>query len=157
MEKSIYFYFIQADDMVSYNRKIKKMPISNRRIKMSAIIAAVLFSIITILNILLILGLPLGEFTMGGQNKVLPEKLRIVAVFTLLIQIFAIIIVLQAGGYLTQWFSIRTTKILCFAYAVFLLINTFMNLISYSKKEKYTMTPLSLVSAICFLLTAIKM
>lgn len=61
---------------------------------MSAIIAAVLFSIITGLNILLILGLPLGEFTMGGQNKVLPGKLRIVASFSLLMQIFAIIIVL---------------------------------------------------------------
>lgn len=123
---------------------------------MSAIIAAVLFSIITVLNILLILGLPLGEFTMGGQYKVLPGKFRIAAVFSLLIQIFAIIIILQAGGYLAQWFSIRTTKILCFAYTVFLLINTFMNLISYSKKEKYTMTPLSLISAICFFLTAIR-
>ncbi len=43
---------------------------------MVAIIGACLFSIVIILSILLICGLPLGELTMGGQYKVIPEKLR---------------------------------------------------------------------------------
>ena len=44
-------------------------------------IAGVILGIITggtvIFQILLALGLPLGEYAYGGQNKVLPKKLRI--------------------------------------------------------------------------------
>ena len=36
-------------------------------------------------------------------------------------------------------------------------VNTIMNFISKSKKEKYVMTPLSFVAAICFWITALKM
>lgn len=124
---------------------------------MFSILAAVIFSIITILNILLILGLPLGELTMGGQNKVLPGNMKILAFFSLLGQIFAIILVLQGGGYFKLWFSYGITRTLCYIYACFLILNTIMNAISKSKKEKYIMTPLSLVASICFFVTAYKM
>ena len=45
---------------------------------MFAIIGACLFSVVIILSLLIICGLPLGELTMGGQYKVFPKKLRIV-------------------------------------------------------------------------------
>jgi len=41
--------------------------------------------------------------------------------------------------------------------AIYLSFNTIMNFISKSKKEKYVMTPLSFVAAICFWITALKM
>lgn len=72
-------------------------------------------------------------------------------------QIFAIIIVLQASGIINLWFSNNVTRIICYVYSGYLIINTFMNLISKSKKEKYIMTPLSLVSALLFFITAFKM
>jgi hypothetical protein len=72
-------------------------------------------------------------------------------------QIFAIIIVLQTGGIINLWFSNNATRIICYVYSGYLIINTFMNLISKSKKEKYIMTPLSLVSALLFFITAFKM
>ena len=124
---------------------------------MFAIIGAILFSIIVIMTLLVACGLPLGEFTMGGQNKILPNKYRIMAVFSLFIQIFAIIIILQAGQYITLWFSYNITKYICFFFAVYLTINVFMNFSSKSKKERYVMTPLSLIAAFCFWFTAIKM
>ena len=83
---------------------------------MIAIIGASTFSVVIILSVLLICGLPLGELTMGGRYKVFPKKLRIVLVLPL---------------------------------------NTVMNCISKSKKEKVVMTPLSLISAICFWVTAL--
>ena len=104
---------------------------------MFAIIGAILFSIIVIMTLLVACGLPLGEFTMGGQNKILPNKYRIMAVFSLFIQIFAIIIILQAGQYITLWFSYNITKYICFFFAVYLTINIFMNISSKSKKERY--------------------
>ena len=42
---------------------------------MIAIIGAGLFSVVIVLNILLICGLPLGELTMGGQHKIFPKKI----------------------------------------------------------------------------------
>ena len=122
---------------------------------MVAIIGACLFSIVIILSVLLICGLPLGELTMGGQYRVFPKKLRIVLIIQLFIQIFFVVIILQMGGLIPLWFSDNVTRIICIVMAVYLSLNTVMNFISKSKKEKYIMTPLSFASAICFWITAI--
>lgn len=122
---------------------------------MIAIIGAGTFSIVIILSVLIICGLPLGELTMGGQYKVFPKKLRGVLVTQLILQIFFVIIILQMGGFIPLWFSRSVTKIICIVMAVYLSINTLMNFISKSKKEKYIMTPLSLISAVCFWITAL--
>ena len=68
---------------------------------MFSILGAVLFGVIAIMTVLVARGLPLGEFTMGGQHKILPKKLRVVAVISVAIQIFAMIIILQAGGFIS--------------------------------------------------------
>jgi hypothetical protein len=124
---------------------------------MIAIIGAFLFAIVAVMTVLVACGAPLGEFTMGGKYKVLPKQLRIVAVISFLIQIFAIIVILQAGGILTLWFSEKTTKNLCIFFALYLSLNILMNLFSNSKKEKYFATPLSVVAAIFFWITAFSM
>ena len=118
---------------------------------MIAIIGASTFSVVIILSVLLICGLPLGELTMGGRYKVFPKKLRIV----LVLQMFFVIIILQMGGIVPLWFSRNITKIICVIMAAYLSLNTVMNCISKSKKEKVVMTPLSLISAICFWATAL--
>lgn len=123
---------------------------------MVAVIGASVFSIVIILSILIICGLPLGELTMGGQYKVFPKKLRIILMTQLILQIFFVIIILQMGGFIPLWFSGNITKIIGIIMAVYLSLNTVMNFISKSKKEKYIMTPLSLISAICFWITALK-
>lgn len=120
---------------------------------MPAIIGACVFLIVIIISFLIICVLPLGELTMGGQYKIFPKKLRIVLVTQLIIQIFFVIIILQTGRVIPLWFSTNTTKIICIVMAIYLSLNTFMNFISKSKKEKYVMTPLSGISAICFWLT----
>ncbi len=122
---------------------------------MIAIIGASLFLIVIIISILLICGLPLGELTMGGQYKVFTKKLRIVLVAQLIMQIFFVVIILQMGEIIPLWFPYNVTRIICIVMAVYLSINTVMNCISRSKKEKYIMTPLSFVSAICFWITAL--
>ena len=122
---------------------------------MVAIIGAIAFSVVIILSVLIICGLPLGELTMGGQYKVFPKKLRLVLVTQLILQIFFVIVILQMGGFLSLWFSEKTTKIIGIVMAVYLSLNTIMNFVSKSKKEKYIMTPLSLVAAVCFWITAL--
>ncbi|QJU07663.1 hypothetical protein FBF29_03060 [Candidatus Saccharibacteria bacterium oral taxon 488] len=124
---------------------------------MFSILGAVLFGIIAIMTVLVACGLPLGEFTMGGQHKILPKNLRVAAVISVAIQIFAMIIILQAGGFIPLWLSFKVTEYICFFFAAYLSLNTIMNIISKSKKEKYVMTPISLISTICFWITAFQM
>ena len=124
---------------------------------MLSILGAALFGIIAIMTVLVACGFPLGEFTMGGQHKILPKKLRVAAVISVAIQIFAMIIILQAGGFISLWFSFKVTKYICFFFAAYLTLNTIMNMISKSRKEKYVMTLLSLIAGICFWITAFQM
>ena len=124
---------------------------------MFSILGAVLFGVIAIMTVLVACGFPLGEFTMGGQHKILPKKFRVMAVISVAIQIFAMIIILQAGGLLPLWLPFKVTKYICFFFAAYLSLNTIMNMISKSRKEKYVMTPLSLIAGICFWITAFQM
>ena len=121
---------------------------------MFSILGAVLFGVIAIMTVLVACDLPLGEFTMGGQHKILPKKFRVMAVISVAIQIFAMIIILQAGGFIPLWLSFKVTKYICFFFAAYLSLNTIMNMISKSRKEKYVMTPLSFIAGICFWITA---
>ena len=120
-----------------------------------AIIGAITFSIVIVLSILMILGLPLGELTLGGQHKVLPGKLRWILLAQLLLQIFFVVIILQQGGIMPLWFPKMATKIVCIVMAAYLTINTWANVFSRSKKERYIMTPLSLIACICFWVVAL--
>lgn len=123
---------------------------------MIAIIGAVALSVGIVLSFLILCGLPFGELTMGGKYKVFPRKLRIALIMQILLQAFFMAIVLQAGGQIPLWLSGNTTKIICIAMAIYLSINTVMNSISKSRKEKLAMTPLSAISAVCFWITALR-
>lgn len=124
---------------------------------MIPLLGASLLSIVIILSILLIFGLPLGELTMGGQYKVFPKKLRVVLITQLILQVFFVIILLQMGGIITLWFSAKATKVVGIVLAVYLSLNVVMNFCSRSKKEKYIMTPLSSITAICYWITVLRM
>lgn len=124
---------------------------------MFSILGAVIFGVIATMTVLVACGLPFGEFTMGGQHKILPKNLRVAAVISVAIQIFAMIIILQAGGFIPLWFSFKVTKYICFFFAAYLSLNTIMNMISKSRKERFVMTPLSLIVGICFWITAFQM
>ncbi len=124
---------------------------------MIVILGASLFIIIALMTILVACGLPLGEFTMGGQYQVLPKKLRFMAIISVVIQLFASITILQAGGFIDMWFSYQVTKYITMFFAIYLSLNTVMNFLSNSKKEKYVMTPTSFITAMCFWITALTM
>ena len=93
-----------------------------------AILGAVIFGVIATMTVLVACGLPLGEFTMGGQHKILPKNLRVAAVISVAIQFFAMIIILQAGGFIPLWFSFKVTKYICFFFAAYLSLNTIMKI-----------------------------
>ena len=120
----------------------------------SSITGAALLLIVAVMEVLLIIGLPLGEFTMGGRYKVLPPVFRLFAGSSIILQLFGAAMILQGAGLMQLWFSAKTVRIICIVFAVFFGINTIMNFFSTSKKEKYVMTPLAAIEAACFAITA---
>jgi len=119
-----------------------------------SILGAVIFGIIVVLTVLVTLGLPLGEFTMGGKYKVIPPKMRLMSGASIIIQIVAILTILYVGKVILVGYTFKPAKGICIFFAVYLLLNSVMNFISHSKKEKYVMTPLALIASICFFITA---
>lgn len=117
---------------------------------MFAIIGSIPLFVLIVLSVFLICGAPLGELTMGGQYKVFPQKLRIVLFLQVLLQILFVCVLWQLGGFLPLCVSPKAAKITGIVMAVYLSLNCFMNAFSKSKKERFIMTPLSLIVAISF-------
>lgn len=113
---------------------------------MVAILGTVTFSVAVIIYILLIMGFPLGEFALGGKFKIVPAKYRVVCGVSVLIQLFAIMILLQTGNMVPLIFSEKTTKGMCFFFAGYLSLNVIMKFLSNSKKEKWIVGPISVSS-----------
>lgn len=125
---------------------------------MQVYIGAALLTIVIVMSILLICGVPLGEFSMGGKfGKKWPPKIRLLGLTQLLSQLFALYIILAAGAILPYFFNKDVTRVVCYVFSVFFFFNTALNIISPSKKEKFVMSPMSLGAAVCFLITAICM
>ncbi len=120
----------------------------------TAWIGSIVFFIATILYVLLALGLPYGEFAMGGKYRVMPKQMRIVCVISIIVQLIAILVLLERGNVLSIGLPQGLAKGLCIFFAIYLSLNTLMNAVSKSKKERLAMTPLSLVTAVCFWITA---
>jgi uncharacterized membrane protein SirB2 len=107
-----------------------------------SIVVAIMFVSISIFQVLLFLGYPLGEYAMGGLYRVLPKKLRIVSIINAIILLFMGLVFLQHTNVFNS-FNFLPTNILVWVITIFLGLNTITNLISQSKKERFIMTPLS--------------
>lgn len=119
-----------------------------------SILGSIIFGVATILYVLLCLGFPLGEYALGGKYKILPSKLRIACGLSVLVQLFAIMIVLQTGGVIPLIFSLKITKYLCFFFAFYLSLIFIINVLYKKKKEKFIITLLTVIESICFWITA---
>ena len=118
-----------------------------------SIVGAMIFGMMAVLTLLVTLGLPLGEFTMGGKHKVLPIQMRFASGSALIFQLIAIFSVLYVGEIISLSIPFSLARGVCIFFGFYLLLNTGMNLMSFSKKEKYVMTPLALIGSICFFAT----
>ena len=109
-----------------------------------------------ILHILLIMGIPIGEYVLGGKNKVIPRQKRyinaILACFFFLLGICYI----EKAGLISLQIPELLLKIIIIIYTVFLAYaivgNTFF---TQSKKEKIVMIPASVFGFICSMMTFI--
>lgn len=114
----------------------------------------IFLTFIVIWQIALILGAPLGEYTMGGQNKgELPKKKKYFAVVSICLLIFyAFNVLSQTDVYFQKWRNVTnvTVWLVVLLNALTLLGNT----ITKSKKERNLWFPITLIMFICILIIA---
>lgn len=120
-----------------------------------AIIVCVLFTLMSIFQFLLAIGLPLGHYAYGGKYDKLPKNLRIMSVIAIGIFVFAILIVLERARIINIFNNPEISVIAIWIIAGYLALNTLTNAVSKSKKEKQIMTPVSLLLAVCCFILAI--
>lgn len=122
-----------------------------------AAFALVLIQIcVAIFQLALVLGAPLGEYTMGGQQKGrLSMKLRIVAGLSMLLNLAI------AGHYLAQTGTLQTllpaqaNQIANWGLVAFNGLGLFLNSISRSKKERQMWVPVLILAFICAVVVAL--
>lgn len=123
-------------------------------VKLTALGCAILTLFMGSLHIMLSIGLPIGEYVLGGKNKIIPKEKRYINVVLALI--FLLLGLFYIGTAVPDLFEISTivSKIIMILYSVFLAYAVIGNIFfTKSKKEKIVMIPASAVGFVFSFLT----
>ncbi|MHA1192619.1 MAG: hypothetical protein ACTSP9_10030 [Promethearchaeota archaeon] len=119
-------------------------------VELSAIIIVVICAIISIFQLLLAIGMPLGYLAFGGKHeKKLPNNLRMMSVIAIGVFIFTSLVVLDQADIIKIFSISLIPTIAIWIIAFYFALNTLTNAISKSKWEKRIMTPFSLILSVC--------
>lgn len=117
---------------------------------------AIITFFMCLLHLLLTLGFPLGEYVLGGNNRVIPKEKRYInGILAVAFWLFGVLYLEKADA-ISLSVPLILSRIVMIVYTLFLAYaivgNTFF---SKSKKEKIVMIPSSIIGFICSLLTLV--
>ena len=121
----------------------------------AAILAAVLFGGLAVLQSLLAAGLPLGRFAWGGGHEVLPARLRVGSAVGIAIYAFFVLLAFDKVGLVDVFGQAGWTTVALWVVTVYLFLNIPLNALSRSRAERALMTPTVAVLALLFLYIAL--
>lgn len=125
--------------------------------KKISILCSSLYLFNAILHLLLVFGAPLGEFVLGGAYIVVPLHLRIVNVLFFILWTLAGYAYLLYSNILKTNINLNLVEKFLIGITTFTTIAIFSNLfITNSLKEKYLMTPLTLIVSVSSILILTK-
>lgn len=102
---------------------------------------------LSLFELALALGAPLGRAAMGGTHTVLPTGLRIVSAFAALIWPVAALVVLRRGGYQVPLIGVGFSRVGAWVLVGLLSLGVLMNLASSSDWERFLQAPIALLLA----------
>ena len=120
----------------------------------AAIALTVILALLAVFQLALALGAPLGRFAWGGQHRVLPTRLRIGSLVSIVIYGLVAVLALDKVGLIDVVPDVVSDIGMWIVFAYFVL-GIPLNAISRSKSERYTMTPVVAVLAVLSLLVAL--
>ncbi|MCG2621997.1 hypothetical protein LVY72_08710 [Arthrobacter sp. I2-34] len=111
-----------------------------------AVVACIILGALVVFQLLLIAGLPLGRLAWGGSHKVLPARLRIGSVVSIVLYgLFGLVLLDRAE--LIDVLPDGVSLVGAWVLTAYFVIGVVMNAVSRSKPERYTMTPVALLLA----------
>jgi hypothetical protein len=117
-----------------------------------ALVGAFLLGGLAVFQVLLIAGAPLGRFASGGQNVVLPARLRIGSAVSVALYAGFAVLMLQAA----DAFSVLpdgAAAVGIWVLAGYFVLGVAMNAASRNRPERLVMTPVALtLAAVCLAL-----
>lgn len=119
----------------------------------TAWIGAICMLLVAAMQIMATLGVPLGQFTLGGKYRVLPRRLRVISGSSAAVLLLATLLILHLGGIIAASSSWSGYRFVGYIFGGYFALNTFANLFSASSKERFVMTPLAAVISACFIYT----
>lgn len=119
-----------------------------------ALALTVLLAALAVFQIALALGAPLGKFAWGGQHRVLPARLRIGSLVSIVVYALIAGIAWARVGVWPEIPDVVATVGMWVVFAYFCL-GILLNAISRSRPERLTMVPLTVVLAALSLLIAL--
>jgi uncharacterized membrane protein SirB2 len=124
-------------------------------VTVATIIFLFILALLSMFQIALAFGAPIGRFAWGGQHQILPPKLRFGSIVSLAFYtVFAIAIISKSFQEIIPRGQFLDALLWCIT--TYLVLGVFMNAVSRSKSERYTMTPLTIILVLCILVVIIK-
>ncbi|MET3904204.1 hypothetical protein [Paenarthrobacter sp. 4246] len=120
-----------------------------------AIPACIILGCLAVFQVALVAGAPIGRFAWGGQHEVLPRKLRIGSIVSILLYALFGYAALAQAGLVPVLISQPFTGVFMWVLTAYFALGVVLNAISRSKPERFVMTPVALVLAILFLLLSL--
>jgi len=123
--------------------------------KISVIVATIVLAALGVFQLLLAIGLPLGQFAWGGQHKgVLPASLRWSSLVAVPIIVLAAWIILARVNLVVPLVTVKVVQMAVWIFTGYFALNSVMNIMSTSSSERLLMTPTSAVLVACFFIVA---
>ncbi len=119
-------------------------------------VGATLIVGMTLFQLMLAAGWPLGRAAFGGEHRVLPVKLRVASAASVLVFAAAFCVILARGG---LWGAGSRSSLLVlvgiWVLVVLFGLSTLANVASRSHAERWIMAPIALLLTICCLAVAL--
>lgn len=121
-------------------------------IEFYAILTCSILAALTIFQLALIAGAPIGKYAWGGSHTVLPANFKIGSIISIILYAAFAVVILSKAGMMTLLNNQGVIDISIWVLAAYFMLGIVMNGISRSRPERNLMTP---VAAILALLTTV--
>lgn len=119
------------------------------------VVLLVLLAALTVFQFALASGAPLGRFAWGGQDRVLPARLRVGSLVSIVIYAVIAVVALERAQMIDLLPGTVIETVAMWLIATYFVLGIVMNGISRSKPERYTMTPVVIVLAVVSIVLAL--
>jgi hypothetical protein len=121
----------------------------------AAIALTAILAPLTLFQLALILGAPLGEFAWGGADRVLPPAKRTGSAVSILVYALIGWIMLARAAQVPAPVPETAVVIAAWIVTAYFSLGILMNALSRSRKERFTMTPVAALLAALSLIVAL--